>query len=70
MTDCRYYMDISPYPALCEHPCTLYGGGPVYAECDWCDLYEPWTEEQRLRARVKELEQENVRLRRRLMRQV
>lgn len=56
MTDCRYLIDISPYPAICEHPCMLYGGGAVEAECEGCEWRTP-------RRSIEELETENAKLR-------
>lgn len=41
MADCRHLIDISPYPALCEHPFFLYGGAPTTARCDGCGWFEP-----------------------------
>lgn len=36
---CRYLMDISPYPALCDNPTYYYGGGPTDAHCEGCEGY-------------------------------
>ena len=36
MSRCQHLIDISPYAPLCDHPCRLYGGGAVEAECETC----------------------------------
>ena len=36
---CRYLMDISPYPALCDNPTYYYDGGPTEAHCEGCEGY-------------------------------
>ena len=51
MSKCEYLIDISPYDPLCEHPCRLYGGGAVEAECETCQF------------RMEDLERENAKLR-------
>ena len=51
MSKCKHLIDISPYTPLCEHPCRLYGGGPVEAKCDACEY------------RTESLEAENAKLR-------
>ena len=51
MSKCKYLIDISPYDPLCDHPCRLYGGGAVEAECETCQY------------RIEDLERENAKLR-------
>lgn len=51
MSKCKYLIDISPYDPLCDHPCRLYGGGTVEAECETCQF------------RIEDLERENAKLR-------
>ena len=51
MSKCQYLIDISPYDPLCDHPCRLYGGGAVEAECETCQF------------RIEDLERENAKLR-------
>lgn len=51
MGKCEYLIDISPYDPLCDHPCRLYGGGAVEAECETCQY------------RIEDLERENTKLR-------
>ena len=51
MSKCKYLIDISPYDPLCDHPCRLYGGGAVEAECETCQY------------RIEDLEAENAKLR-------
>ena len=51
MSKCKYLIDISPYDPLCDHPCRLYGGGAVEAECETCQY------------RIEDLERENEKLR-------
>ena len=51
MSKCKYLIDISPYDPLCDHPCRLYGGGAVEAECETCQY------------RIEDLEVENAKLR-------
>lgn len=51
MSKCKYLIDISPYDPLCDHPCRLYGGGAVEAECETCQF------------RIEDLERENAKLR-------
>lgn len=51
MSKCKYLIDISPHDPLCDHPCRLYGGGAVDAECETCQY------------RIEDLERENVKLR-------
>lgn len=51
MSKCKYLIDISPYAPLCEHPCKLYGGGAVEADCDVCEY------------RMNDLKAENEKLR-------
>ena len=51
MRKCKYLIDISPYDPLCDHPCRLYGGGAVEAECETCQF------------RIEDLEAENAKLR-------
>lgn len=51
MSKCKYLIDISPYDPLCDHPCRLYGGGAVDAECETCQY------------RMEDLEAENTKLR-------
>lgn len=50
MSKCKYLIDISPYDPLCDHPCRLYGGGAVEAECETCQY------------RIEDLEAENAKL--------
>lgn len=38
--DCAYCIDLQEQGALCDHPCTLYGGEPIDAECNGCKRYE------------------------------
>lgn len=51
MSKCKHLIDISPYDPLCDHPCRLYGGGAVEAECETCQY------------RIEDLEAENAKLR-------
>ena len=51
MSKCKYLIDISPYDPLCDHPCRLYGGGAVEAECETCQYH------------IEDLERENAKLR-------
>lgn len=51
MSKCKYLIDISPYDPLCNHPCRLYGGGAVEAECETCQYC------------IEDLERENAKLR-------
>ena len=51
MSKCKHLIDISPYDPLCDHPCRLYGGGAVEAECETCQY------------RIEDLERENAKLR-------
>lgn len=41
MGKCQYLIDISPYAPLCDHPCRLYGGGAVVADCESCEYDTP-----------------------------
>ena len=50
MSKCQHLIDISPYKPLCDHPCRLYGGGAVEAECETCQY------------RTADLEAENAKL--------
>ena len=50
MSKCKHLIDISPYDQLCDHPCMLYGGGAVEAECETCQY------------RIEDLERENAKL--------
>lgn len=50
MSKCEYLIDISPYDPLCDHPCKMYGGGAVDAECETCQY------------RIEDLERENEKL--------
>ena len=38
--DCAYCIDLQEQGALCDHPCTLYGGEPIDAVCNGCRRYE------------------------------
>ena len=58
MSKCKYLIDISPYDPLCDHPCRLYGGGAVEAECETCQY------------RIEDLEAENAKLREQMERLV
>lgn len=40
MKPCKYLMDISPYPPLCDNPVRYYGGGATEARCSGCEWYE------------------------------
>ncbi len=40
MKPCKYFMDISPYPPLCDNPVRYYGGGATEARCSGCEWYE------------------------------
>ena len=51
MGKCKHLIDISPYDPLCDHPCRLYGGGAVEAECETCQYH------------IEDLERENAKLR-------
>ena len=57
MSECKYFIDISPYDPLCDHPCRLYGGGAVEAECETCQyrMEDPERENSKLREACAEL---------------
>ena len=38
--DCAYCIDLQEQGALCDHPCTLYGGEPIDAVCNGFRRYE------------------------------